>query len=80
VDENPWCLQCSESHWEHECLFNNGDHDRINIVKPTIKDPQYFINFTLEEHQEGLKEASRKARMEVINSLDQESREKLKKQ
>jgi hypothetical protein len=19
VDENPWCLQCSESHLEHEC-------------------------------------------------------------
>jgi hypothetical protein len=19
VDENPWCLQCSEAHWEHEC-------------------------------------------------------------
>jgi hypothetical protein len=35
---------------------------------------------TLEEHQEGIKEASRKARMEVINNLDQESRENLKKQ
>ena len=19
VDENPWCFQCSEAHWEHEC-------------------------------------------------------------
>jgi hypothetical protein len=19
VEENPWCLQCKESHWEHEC-------------------------------------------------------------
>jgi hypothetical protein len=36
-------------------------------------------NVTLEEHQEGIKEAARKARMEVINNLHQESREKLKK-
>jgi hypothetical protein len=19
VDENPWCFQCGEAHWEHEC-------------------------------------------------------------
>jgi hypothetical protein len=46
----------------------------------TIKDPQICLNITPEEHQEGLKEAARKAQMEVINNLDQESREKLKKQ
>jgi hypothetical protein len=79
VDENPWFLQCCESHWEHECPLNNGNHDQVNIVDHTIEDPQYFINVTLKEHQEGIKEASIKARMEVINSLNQESREKLKK-
>jgi hypothetical protein len=26
VDENPWCFQCSEAHWEHECPCNSGDH------------------------------------------------------
>ena len=51
VDENPWCLQCSESHWEHECPFNNGNHDQVNIVDNTIENPQYFLNVTLEEHQ-----------------------------
>jgi hypothetical protein len=80
VDENPWCLQCSESHWEHECPYNNGGHDQVNIMDHTIEDPQICLNITPEEHQEGIKEATRKARMEVINNLDQESREKLKKQ
>jgi hypothetical protein len=80
VDESPWSLQCRESHWEHECTFNDGDHDQVNIVNHTIENPQYFLNVKLEEHQEGIKEANRKARMEVINNLDQESREKLKKQ
>jgi hypothetical protein len=52
----------------------------VNIMNHTIEDPQICLNISLEEHQEGIKEAARKARMEVINNLDQESREKLKKQ
>jgi hypothetical protein len=38
------------------------------------------INITYVEHQEVVKEAARSSRMAVINSLDQESREKIKKQ
>jgi hypothetical protein len=38
------------------------------------------INITDIEHQHALKEAAREARMAIINNLDQESREKLKKQ
>jgi hypothetical protein len=79
VYENPWFLQCRESHWEHECPFNNGDHDQVNDVNHTIESPQYCLNVTLEEHQEGIKETTKKARTEVINNLDQELREKLKK-
>jgi hypothetical protein len=80
VDENPWCLQCSEAHWEHECPYNNGGHDQVNNVGHIIEGPQICLNITPEEHREGIKEAARKARMEVINNLDQESKEKLKKQ
>jgi hypothetical protein len=40
VDENPWCLQCSEAHWEHECPYNNGGHDQINNVGHVIEGPQ----------------------------------------
>jgi hypothetical protein len=46
----------------------------------TIEGPQIFLNISLEEHQEGIKEAARKARIEVRNNLDKESREKLNKQ
>jgi hypothetical protein len=42
----------------------------VNIVEHTIENPQYFLNVTPEEHQEGIKEVARKARMEVINNLD----------
>jgi hypothetical protein len=80
VEENPWCLQCRESHWEHEFPLNNGERDQVSIIEHTIEGPQCFLNITLEEHEEGIKEASRRARMGVINNLDQESREKLKKQ
>jgi hypothetical protein len=38
------------------------------------------INIINAEHQEAVKEAARSARMAVINNLDQESQEKLKKQ
>jgi len=37
-----------------------------------IEGSQIFLNITPEEHREGIKEEIRKARMEVINNLDQE--------
>jgi hypothetical protein len=78
VDENPWCFQCSEAHWEHECPCNSGGHQQVNNIDYFMEGPQ--INITAEEHQEAIKEAVRSARMVVINKLDQESKEKLKKQ
>jgi hypothetical protein len=45
VDENPWCFQCSESHWEHECPCNSGDHQQ--------ESPQ--INITAEKQPEAIK-------------------------
>jgi hypothetical protein len=78
VDENPWCLECSEAHWEHECPYNNNGHQQVNNMDHFMGVPQ--INITNAEHQEAVKEAARSARMAVINNLDQESREKLKKQ
>jgi len=77
VDENPWCFQCSEAHWEHECPYNSGGHQQVNNIDQFMEGPQ--INITTEEHQEAMKEAARSARMAVINKLDQESKEKLKK-
>jgi hypothetical protein len=74
VEENPWCLQCKESHWEHEFPLNNGEHDQVNIINHTIEGPQRCLNITLEEHEEGIKEATKKDKMEVINNLDLESR------
>jgi hypothetical protein len=78
VDENPWCFQCSEAHWEHECPCSSGGHQQVNSIDYFIEGPQ--INITAKEHQEAIKEAARSARMAVINKLDQESKEKLKKQ
>jgi hypothetical protein len=39
VDENPWCLQCSEAHREHEFPYNNGGHDQVNNVGHIIEGP-----------------------------------------
>jgi hypothetical protein len=78
VDENPWCFQCSEAHWEHECPYSSGGHQQVNNIDYFTEGPQ--INITAEEHQEAMKEAARSSRMAVINKLDQESKEKLRKQ
>jgi hypothetical protein len=77
VDENPWCLEWSEAHWEHECSYNNG-HQQVKNMDFFMEFPQ--INITDVEHQESVREAARSERMAVINNLDQQSREKLKKQ
>jgi hypothetical protein len=58
VEENPWCFQCRESHWEHECPLNNGDSDQVNIMSHAlVEEPQMCLNITLEQHEEGIKEA-----------------------
>jgi hypothetical protein len=77
VDENPWCLECSEAHWENDCPYN-ADQQQVNSFDCFLDCPQ--INITDEEHQQALKEAARAARLAIINNLDQESQEKLKKQ
>jgi hypothetical protein len=56
VDENPWCFQCSEAHWEHECPYSGGGHQQVNNIGHVIESPQ--INITTEEHQEAIKEAT----------------------
>jgi hypothetical protein len=78
VDENPWCLECSEAHWEHECPNNNDGHQQVNNIGHVMEGPQ--INITAAEHREGMKEATRLARMAIINNLDQETKEKLKRE
>jgi hypothetical protein len=68
VDENPWCFQCSEAHWEHEWPYSNGGHKKVNNIGHFIEGPQ--INITTKEHQDAIKEAARSARMVVISKLD----------
>jgi hypothetical protein len=31
VDENPWCLECSEAHWENECPYNASQQQVNNL-------------------------------------------------
>jgi hypothetical protein len=44
VDENPWFLECSEAHWEHECPYNNNGHQQVNNMEHFMEGPQ--INIT----------------------------------
>jgi hypothetical protein len=66
--------------WEENVFGANEVHDQINNVGHVIEGPQICLNITPEEHREEMKQAARKARMEIINNLDPESREKLAKQ
>jgi hypothetical protein len=51
--------------------------DTINSIFSIC--PQECLNITLEQLEEGKREESRRARMEIINKMDEESREKLRK-
>jgi hypothetical protein len=45
VDENPWCFQCSEAHWENECPHNGNDHQQESPEINTTEEEHYqFIN------------------------------------
>jgi hypothetical protein len=48
VDENPWCLECSEAHWENECPYN-ANQQQVNNLDCFMNLPQ--INITDIEHQ-----------------------------
>jgi hypothetical protein len=76
VDQDPWCLECAEAHWQNECPFYD-EQQQVNTFDFFSDCPQ--INITDEEHQQAMKEAARAARLAIINNLDPESREKLKK-
>jgi hypothetical protein len=76
VDQDPWCLECAEAHWQNECPFYS-EQQQVNTFDFFSDCPQ--INITDEEHQQAIKEAARAARLAIINNLDPESREKLKK-
>jgi hypothetical protein len=61
--------------------MNNRDPDQVKIMSQVFtEEPQVCLNITLEEHEQGMKEAARRAKMEDINNLGSESREKLKRQ
>jgi hypothetical protein len=38
VDENPWCFQCSEAHWEHEFPCSDGGHQQVNNIGHVIEE------------------------------------------
>jgi hypothetical protein len=48
VDENPWCLECSEVHWENECPYN-ASQQQVNNLDCFTTFPQ--INISDIEHQ-----------------------------
>jgi hypothetical protein len=67
VDENTWCLECGEAHWENEFPYN-ASHQQVNNVDFFMELPQ--INITDIEYQEVVREAARVSRMVVINNWD----------
>jgi hypothetical protein len=82
-EETPWCLPCGDSYWEHKCPRNNGGPFHINFLDTInsifVMSHQECLNITLEQLKEGKKEVVKRARMEIIIKMDNESREKLRK-
>jgi hypothetical protein len=47
VDENPWCLECSEAHWENECPYNASQQQVNNLDQiPFIYDDCLDLTLT----------------------------------
>jgi hypothetical protein len=60
-----------------------GGPDHMNFLDTldsifTMSSQEYF-NVTQEQLEEGKKEAARRARMEILSQMDEESRERLRK-
>jgi hypothetical protein len=52
----------------------------FDTIKYTFSiSPQEYLNITPEQVEEGKREAARRARMEIVNKMDKESRENLSK-
>jgi hypothetical protein len=83
VDDTPWCLPCGYAHWEHEFPMNNGEPHQMNLFDTMnhiiFVSPQVCLDITPQQLEEGKREATRRARMEIINKMDEESRERLRK-
>jgi hypothetical protein len=80
-----WCLPCEEPHWEHECLRQReeedpGSADQLNFIDTTytLEDDEY-IDITKELLEEVRKRAARRARLEILNQMDEALKERLRK-
>jgi hypothetical protein len=85
-EEDPWCLPCGDTHWEHEFprnSFGDGGLDYMKFLDTlypiyTISFEEYF-NVTQEQLEKRKKEVVGKARIDIFIQMDEESRERLRK-
>lgn len=86
-EEDPWCLPCGDTHWEHEFPRNIPSDvgpnytnflDTLDLIY-TISSEEYF-NVTQEKLEQSKKEDARNDRMEILRQMDEETRERLRKE
>jgi len=75
-------LPCGDAHWEHECpkLHDGNNEDSMNFLDTmdptcTISSQDYF-NMTMEHLEQDKQEVARKARVEMLNQMDERIRRK----
>jgi len=94
IEEVPWCLPCDTLHQEWECPQNQGMENDEGVVGPEILNVvedldhicaiQPQTNLTISDQMRQTKEksvdAARVARMNMLNAMDEEAKNKLRKQ
>jgi hypothetical protein len=82
-EETPWCLPFGDSHWKHEFPRSSGEPDHMDVFDTInhifVLSPQVCLNIIPKKLEKGKREATKRDMMEIINKMDGESREKLKK-
>jgi hypothetical protein len=77
VDENPWCFQCSEAHWEHECPCNSGDHQQESsqekkpkAIKSTEEDFDQIKWPTKEEYEQLISSIETQEAVRILEKME----------
>ena len=85
MEGSPWCLPCQEPHSKDECPRLREEEypcpmDKLNFIDivVTLQDDEH-IDITEEILEEIRKRAVRRARLEVLNQMDEGLKEKLRK-
>jgi hypothetical protein len=86
MEGSPWHLPHEEPRWEVECPRQKEEEDpdfvdRLNFIDTVYAaESKEYIDITEEQLEEVRKRAARQARLEILNQMDEASKERLRRE